>query len=567
MSGETPPEAEEALPSGVMAGDRFDDTHDDTGELFADEDELPEEEEHLVPARPDAGFEGWLGGEEDAASAYEELSAEDAEDEIAGWMAFTEGHVASERDDEEPPPGEPSGEPPVAGFDDEDEDTDEFAIPVPLDEDDEERPEVADAAEAVEEEEVFEAAEDGDEEPAVVLESPEAPVVVLPGAEPAAPEVLDGDVGVDGDVGGDQEEGAPEGDEQVAAAGGEETNEIPALGFDAYGDFSDEDFLTRGATSEHAGLAAAIAKADEEADTEKVALAASMPGLDSGVVGFDDVVAAEGQYAGSGGAPRSSDLAVRIGSAVVLIGLLVVSMLWRPALIAFAIVVFILAAGEFYTSLMRKEYRPLALFGFLGIVGASLGAVLWGAVAIPIALALTALVILLFFAVVPGRTKPLLSFGLTMLVAGWVGFGAYAFPIIDSEDWRSLVLTAVALVAIMDIAQYFTGRTLGRHALAPVVSPKKTWEGLVGGVVVVLGLGALLHYIEPFDLQSGLAIGAVVAVVAPVGDLAVSAVKRSLGVKDMGVLLPGHGGILDRIDALLFVIPAAWIAYSWMGLI
>ena len=119
----------------------------------------------------------------------------------------------------------------------------------------------------------------------------------------------------------------------------------------------------------------------------------------------------------------------------------------------------------------------------------------------------------------------------------------------------------------MDVSQYFFGRALGRHPLAPWVSPKKTVEGLVAGVVVALTVGALLHFLKPFELTSGLAIGAAVAVFAPIGDLAMSAAKRSLGLKDMGSVLPGHGGFLDRIDGLLFVIPFAWGIFLWAGIL
>jgi phosphatidate cytidylyltransferase len=80
-------------------------------------------------------------------------------------------------------------------------------------------------------------------------------------------------------------------------------------------------------------------------------------------------------------------------------------------------------------------------------------------------------------------------------------------------------------------------------------------------------VGAAFGWAPPFDLVDGLLIGAVVAVVAPIGDLAVSVVKRALGVKDMGYILPGHGGVLDRVDAMIIAIPALWIAYSWMGLL
>jgi phosphatidate cytidylyltransferase len=111
------------------------------------------------------------------------------------------------------------------------------------------------------------------------------------------------------------------------------------------------------------------------------------------------------------------------------------------------------------------------------------------------------------------------------------------------------------------------GRRFGKRQLAPRISPKKTVEGLAGGVVVAVAVGAVLGNFGPFELTDGLLLGAIVAVAGPLGDLAVSVVKRAIGVKDMGAILPGHGGVLDRIDAMIFVIPAAWVVYSWMGLI
>jgi phosphatidate cytidylyltransferase len=155
-----------------------------------------------------------------------------------------------------------------------------------------------------------------------------------------------------------------------------------------------------------------------------------------------------------------------------------------------------------------------------------------------------------------------------MLGVLWIGgLGGFAFDIIKSEYYGWLVAALVVTVAVMDIGQYFVGRRIGKRALAPVVSPKKTVEGLVGGVLVALLVGVGFSYFGPFDLGSGLLIGAVVAVVAPIGDLAVYVIKRAICVKYMSSILPGHGGILDRIDAMIFTIPAMWIAYSWLGLL
>jgi phosphatidate cytidylyltransferase len=292
-----------------------------------------------------------------------------------------------------------------------------------------------------------------------------------------------------------------------------------------------------------------------------------MPGVETGVVGFEDVV---GTDAGDGVAPpprASSDLAVRVGSGLALIILLVVSLLWAPVLAVLALVVFLLAAWEFYGALISRSYRPISLFGLLGIAGACIGAYFTDSSAVPIALALTIAAALLFDAVAPRRDRPDVNFSLTILVAAWISLGAFAFDIINADDYRVLVAAVVVLVALVDIASYFAGRSFGRRPLSPVISPKKTVEGFVGGSVTALVLGAALSFFAPFDLGSGLLLGVVVAVFAPLGDLAVSAVKRSLQIKDMGSIVPGHGGMLDRIDGLMFVIPAAWVAYSWLGLL
>jgi phosphatidate cytidylyltransferase len=328
-------------------------------------------------------------------------------------------------------------------------------------------------------------------------------------------------------------------------------------------DITEESYLHT-ATKEHEGLAESIAIADEE-DTAQVALAAPIPGLDSTVVGFEDVVEAEGY--GRVRARASGDLVARVITAIVLIAALGAALLWQPALVALALGIFLLGAGEFYTALLRSGRKPIALFGFVGITAAGLGAYFGSALWIPIAFVLILTALLLFYAVVPNKVDPLANLGLTITVMVWAGLGTYAMLIARADAYRTLVLGVVVTVAAMDIAQYFFGRALGRHQLSPWVSPKKTIEGLVAGIVVALTIGALLHFFPPFELTSGLAIGAAVAVFAPMGDLAMSAAKRSLGLKDMGSVLPGHGGFLDRIDGLLFVIPAAWAIFLWAGIL
>ncbi len=328
-------------------------------------------------------------------------------------------------------------------------------------------------------------------------------------------------------------------------------------------DLSQGDYLHT-ATREHEGLAAAIAVANDEA-TEQVALSAPIPGLESTVVGFDDVVEAEGH--GRVWASKSGDLVARATTGLILIAGLAAALIWRPAFVALATAVFVVGAGEFYTALARAGRKPVSIFGFVGIIAASLGAYAWGAIAIPAALTLATLVLLLYFAVVPTSRDPLESVSLTVTVMVWASLGSFALLIAASDDYRRLIGVVVVAVAAMDITQYFVGRALGRHKLSPWVSPNKTVEGLVGGVIVALGVGALLDFVDPFGLDTGLVLGATVAVLVPLGDLAMSAAKRTLALKDMGSILPGHGGFMDRIDGLLFAIPAAWAIFLWAGLL
>ncbi len=341
--------------------------------------------------------------------------------------------------------------------------------------------------------------------------------------------------------------------------------DAPVSDFDS---FTSDDYL-QATTREYIDLAESVARAKEEG-TEQIAVSAEMPGLERGLVGLDDVVSAEGGPATSDviEPPSPSDLPMRVLTAIGLLVLFAASLLSPYGIGALIFAVLAVSAGELFAALIRGGYRPLSIFGFLGIAGALLGTWASGPVAVPIALLLTAIAVFLFYATVPGRRSALENATLTILVTAWIGgLGGFAFDYLESPDYVWLVLALVITVAAMDVGQYFIGRRVGRRPLAPVVSPKKTIEGYVAGVIVAISVGAAFAWAEPFELADGLLIGAVVAIVSPIGDLAVSVLKRALGVKDMGYILPGHGGALDRIDAMIITIPALWIAYSWMGLL
>lgn len=119
-----------------------------------------------------------------------------------------------------------------------------------------------------------------------------------------------------------------------------------------------------------------------------------------------------------------------------------------------------------------------------------------------------------------------------------------------------LVFVLFALVWINDSGAYFVGNLFGKHKMAPRISPNKTWEGAIGGFAAAVILGGVIGAVSPFfNLSQGLFLGFVLGIVGPVGDLLESAIKRGAGVKDSGTLLPGHGGILDRLDSVLVCAP------------
>jgi phosphatidate cytidylyltransferase len=127
-----------------------------------------------------------------------------------------------------------------------------------------------------------------------------------------------------------------------------------------------------------------------------------------------------------------------------------------------------------------------------------------------------------------------------------------------------LLLFALVLVWVGDTAAYFVGRAIGRHHMAPHLSPGKTWEGAVGNLMGSVAVGVAFARWMQFDVANMAAMAAFASIAGQAGDLLESAYKRSAGAKDSGALLPGHGGVLDRIDALIFAAPVVWYYFNWV---
>ena len=140
-------------------------------------------------------------------------------------------------------------------------------------------------------------------------------------------------------------------------------------------------------------------------------------------------------------------------------------------------------------------------------------------------------------------------------------FGGFLILLARPSTGLERVMTFVVLVACNDTFGYIVGVLVGRHPLAPKISPRKSWEGLIGSLIfTVLGGALAFNYIMEMDWWIGAIVGLMIVVTATCGDLIESAMKRDLALKDMGSLLPGHGGVLDRIDSVLISAPALWLA-------
>lgn len=333
-------------------------------------------------------------------------------------------------------------------------------------------------------------------------------------------------------------------------------------GASALDDYTREDYV-RATTEEYRDLADAIAKAAEE-DVEMQAVAASMPGLESGVVGFDDVA---GEVPEAAEQPPS-DTAVRFATGLLLIAIfLTVLALGGVWFGLFVLVASFLAVGEFYATFRRVGYVPLALFGLLGTIAVMAAGWYGSPGAVATAVGLTVLAIIFWYALVP-RRRPLENAAVTILGVVWIPtLLVFAMFIIKAPRAQSLVIALVGLTALFDAGSYFAGRTFGRTQLAPRLSPNKTVEGAVGGLATALVAGVALWLIPwfRFSLGAGLGLAGLVAVFGLAGDLAESMIKRAVGVKDMGTVLPGHGGLLDRVDSFIFTIPVGYLFFSWLG--
>lgn len=228
---------------------------------------------------------------------------------------------------------------------------------------------------------------------------------------------------------------------------------------------------------------------------------------------------------------------------------------------AFALVTVAALVGLHEYWLLARPLAPLAPAGYIGavlaLVGIELGGIGWGIggalTTFPLAFVLKA--------ISEARAAATIAISGTVLGAVWIGGGLGFLLLLRElpEHGRLAALTVLLAVWAGDTFAYFGGRLLGRHKMAPATSPGKTWEGFVVGTAATIFVAFVALYHQNFlTIGDSIVLGAVLALAAPLGDLFESLLKRDMKVKDTGRLLGGHGGMLDRIDALLFAAPAAY---------
>lgn len=266
-----------------------------------------------------------------------------------------------------------------------------------------------------------------------------------------------------------------------------------------------------------------------------------------------------------GGRNLPAAIAVGVVLAITFLG----ALFWRAEVFVAAIALLAgIGALEVARVLQRVE-RPVLLAPLVGGVMATvLGAAVLGGPG-------QALGMLVLFAAATvqllarrERHAPLAALATTVLFGLWIGLlASFAVRLLEHPDGVVVVLAVIGAVILTDIGGFAIGVPFGRHKIAPSISPGKSWEGLLGGLAIALlvGIAALPLLSATFTYLTAGVVVLASGIAGFVGDLTESMVKRDLGVKDLGGLLPGHGGVLDRVDGILFALPVTHYGLLLLG--
>ena len=249
----------------------------------------------------------------------------------------------------------------------------------------------------------------------------------------------------------------------------------------------------------------------------------------------------------------------------ILVGLFLVGIVFatmalaRPLFAIFVTGAVLLALRELSAALIAHGTRVRFPLLAIGTIGLQAGAWFGGLPGLAISLVVSTIAILVreLLAGTTGFVRNASASAFALFYPGFVA--GFILLLARSGDGYAYIVTLLFIVGMNDTFAYLTGLLIGRHPMAPQISPKKTWEGLIGGfVATVLATALTFHYLLERDYLLGALAGALGVLAATAGDLIESAIKRDLSLKDMGTLLPGHGGMLDRLDSALITAPIFW---------
>lgn len=259
-------------------------------------------------------------------------------------------------------------------------------------------------------------------------------------------------------------------------------------------------------------------------------------------------------------AGRNLPLATFVGlglGALVLLSLYTVKEIFLAVMVVFLFVGMRELTEAFKSRDIRVPFIPVAT----GMVGTPVVTYVWGPTATVAALSLTVLA-LLMTRMTEGADGYVRDVAAGALVAGYlVLMGGTVALLLRPDDGDHRIVIFIAITVASDTGGYFAGSFLGKHKLAPTISPKKTWEGVTGSALTCMAVGGWLVWwlLDGGHVWQGVLIGLAAVVTATAGDLVESMIKRDLGIKDLGTILPGHGGVMDRLDSLVATAPVVWL--------
>ncbi len=271
---------------------------------------------------------------------------------------------------------------------------------------------------------------------------------------------------------------------------------------------------------------------------------------------------AEKKY-GKAGRNLPAAIAVGVGiGAVALLGLL----FWEPLFILIVVAAVVAGARELFRALRIGGFRPPIFPAYVGGVAMVLSAYFASAPGLAVALYVTLVVVVLWRMVgTITRFGSDIAAGVFVVVYLFL-LGGLAVLLLEPDDGKNRMIIFIAVAVSNDVGGYAAGVMFGKHPMAPSISPAKSWEGFVGSVILcTLVASGLMIWLLDASAWTGLVLGPAIAAAATTGDFAESMIKRDIGIKDMGSLLPGHGGALDRLDSLAVALPVAWLLLTLLA--